>query len=180
VHDDVLSRLDLRRVGQVDVLHDAAELDPADIDWSQLNSQSFRYKLKKDPGNHNDLGRIKFMFPNKFSVYLHDTPSRKLFERSVRGFSSGCIRIEKPLALAGYVLREAPGWTDEAIRAAVNSGERRTVALPQKIPLHLLYLTAWVDAQGQVQFRMDPYQKDPALDRALRELPPRISDASAG
>ena len=158
----------------------AAELDPAGIDWSQVTAGNFRYKLKKDPGAHNDLGRIKFMFPNKFSVYLHDTPSRQLFERSVRGFSSGCIRIEKPVDLAEYVLRGAPGWTGDAIRAAIDSGTRRTVALPRKIPLHLLYLTAWEDGQGELQFRADLYQKDAALDRALQKPPPRGTQAPAG
>jgi murein L,D-transpeptidase YcbB/YkuD len=159
---------------------DAAELDPAGIDWSKITPQNFRFKLKKDPGAHNDLGRFKFMLPNKFSVYLHDTTSRRLFERNVRSYSSGCIRVEKPFDLAEYVLRDAPAWTGDAIRAAVASGERRTAVLPKRIPVHLLYLTAWVDGEGELQFRIDPYRMDPALDRALRDLSLRISEGAAG
>ncbi len=160
--------------------HGAAELDPAEIDWSRITPQNFRFKLKKDPGAHNDLGRFKFMFPNKFSVYLHDTTSRRLFERNARSYSSGCIRVEKPFDLAEYVLRDAPAWTSDAIRAAVASGERRTAVLPKRIPVHLLYLTAWVDGEGELQFRIDPYRMDPALDQALRDLSLRISEGAAG
>ena len=153
---------------------DAAELDPGSIDWNRVTSENFRYKLKKDPGSHNDLGRVKFMFPNRFDVYLHDTPSRKLFERSMRGFSSGCIRIEKPLDLADYVLRDSPGWSRDAVSAAIDTGQLRTIGLARKIPVHLIYMTAGVDSEGRVLFWQDIYQRDPALDRALKEKPPRF------
>ncbi|RPJ70505.1 MAG: peptidoglycan-binding protein [Desulfobacteraceae bacterium] len=152
---------------------EAAELDPDAIDWGGVPAANFRYKLRKDPGPKNDLGWVKFMFPNNFNVYLHDTPSRRLFERSMRGFSSGCIRIEKPLELAAFVLRDSPAWTTDAVMAAVDSGEMRTVTLPRKIPVHLIYMTAAVGAEGQVEFRPDIYQRDPVLDRALRAKPPR-------
>ena len=155
---------------------DAAELDPNGIDWTQVTDQNFHFKLKKDPGLHNDLGRIKFVFPNKFAVYLHDTPSKRLFERSMRGFSSGCIRIEKPMDLAEYVLRDSPGWSRDIVVAAIDSGTLRTVSLPRKIPLHLIYMTAGVDSEGRVQFWPDIYQRDPVLDRALQKAPPRDSD----
>jgi murein L,D-transpeptidase YcbB/YkuD len=112
------------------------------------------------------------MFPNKFSVYLHDTPSRKLFERSMRGFSSGCIRIEKPIDLAEYVLKGSPDWPREAVAAAVDSGAHRTVRLPRRIPIHLIYMTAGVNPDGRLQFWPDIYQRDPTLDRALRSAAP--------
>ncbi|MFO7709503.1 MAG: L,D-transpeptidase family protein [Desulfobacterales bacterium] len=152
----------------------AAELDPDEIDWGQVTAGNFRYRLMKDPGPHNDLGRVKFMFPNKFSVYLHDTPSKRLFERSMRGFSSGCIRIEKPLDLAVYVLGGSPEWSREAVTAAIDPGRLRTARLRQKIPVHLVYMTAGVDADGRVEFWQDIYQRDPTLDRALRQKPPRL------
>ncbi|MCU0560044.1 MAG: L,D-transpeptidase family protein [Desulfobacterales bacterium] len=152
----------------------AAELDPDEIDWSQVTAGNFRYRLMKDPGPHNDLGRVKFMFPNTFSVYLHDTPSKRLFERSMRGFSSGCIRIEKPLDLAVYVLGDAALWSHEAVTAAINTGQLRTVRLKQPIPVHLVYMTAGADADGGVAFWQDIYQRDAALDRALRQKPPRL------
>jgi murein L,D-transpeptidase YcbB/YkuD len=150
----------------------APEIDPAEVDWSQVTAQNFRFKLRKEPGPRNDLGRIKFMFPNKYSVYLHDTPSRALFARGARGFSSGCIRIEKPIELAELVLRGAPGWDRPAIEAAVESGGRRALSLPEKIPVHLAYLTAWVDREGATHFRPDIYGRDPVLDKALSARPP--------
>ena len=153
---------------------DAAELDPDAIDWGGVTAANFRYKLRKDPGPKNDLGRVKFMFPNNFNVYLHDTPSRRLFERSMRGFSSGCIRIEKPLELAALVLLDSPAWTPESVKAAVDSGRMRTVTLPRKIPVHLIYMTAAAGADGRVEFRPDIYQRDPVLDLALRAKPPRV------
>jgi murein L,D-transpeptidase YcbB/YkuD len=153
---------------------DAAELDPGGIDWTGVTAGNFRYRLKKDPGVHNDLGRIKFLFPNKFDVYLHDTPSKRLFERSMRGFSSGCIRIEKPLDLAAYVLTDSPGWSREAVSAAIDTGQLRTIGLTRKIPVHLIYMTAGADAEGRVLFWQDIYQRDPVLERALKEKPPRF------
>jgi len=153
---------------------DAAELDPSGIDWTGVTAENFRYKLKKDPGPHNDLGRIKFIFSNKFDVYLHDTPSKQLFERSMRGFSSGCIRIEKPLDLAEYVLKDSPGWSREAVSAAIDTGQLRTIGLARKIPVHLIYMTAGVDSDGRVLFWQDIYQRDPTLDRALKEKLPRF------
>lgn len=153
---------------------DAAELDPNGIDWTRVTAEDFRYKLKKDPGPHNDLGRVKFLFPNKFDVYLHDTPAKRLFERSMRGFSSGCIRVEKPLDLAEYVLRNSPGWSRDAVSAAIDAGQLRTIGLGRKIPVHLIYMTASVDSEGRVLFRQDIYGRDPVLDRALKEKPPRF------
>lgn len=153
---------------------DAAELDPSGIDWTGVTAENFRYKLKKDPGPLNDLGRIKFIFSNKFDVYLHDTPSKQLFERSMRGFSSGCIRIEKPLDLAEYVLKDSPGWSRDAVSAAIDTGQLRTIGLARKIPVHLIYMTAGVDSEGRVLFWQDIYQRDPTLDRALKEKLPRF------
>jgi murein L,D-transpeptidase YcbB/YkuD len=154
----------------------AAELDPDRIDWTEVGGQGFRYKFKKDPGSHNDLGRIKFMFPNKFAVYLHDTPSKRLFDRGMRSFSSGCIRIERPIELAEYALRNSNGWSRDAVVAAMDSGTNRTVRLPQKIPLHLIYMTAGVNSEGRLRFWPDIYQRDPVLDRALQKAPPQDSD----
>ena len=116
------------------------------------------------------------MFPNAFNVYLHDTPSRELFVRSQRDFSSGCIRVERPAELAHYVLREDPGWTPQAVRAAMESGQERSVTLPQPLPVHIQYWTAWVGSDGTVEFRRDIYDRDPRLDAALRLPPPSEPD----
>jgi murein L,D-transpeptidase YcbB/YkuD len=112
------------------------------------------------------------MFPNKFEVYLHDTPARHMFAMNQRDFSSGCIRIENPIDLAAYVLEDDPEWTREQILQAIESGEHQIVWLPEPITVHVLYWTAWVEGDGTTQFRNDVYDRDGPLDRALREGPP--------
>jgi murein L,D-transpeptidase YcbB/YkuD len=153
---------------------DALELDADTIDWTGFTAESFPYRLRQDPGPANALGRIKFMFPNKFNVYLHDTPARELFNQTVRAFSSGCIRIEQPLELAEYLLRADPGWSRPAILAAIDRGEEQTVRLPEPIRVYILYCTAWVDDDGSVQFRRDIYERDEAVADALSDLPPEM------
>ena len=145
----------------------ARELDPLAIDWSQISSAGFPYKLRQDPGPMNALGRVKFMFPNRFNVYLHDTPHRELFDRTVRTFSSGCIRLERPLELADYVLRGADGWSPGRIRSAVDGGQRKVVRLPEPLTVFLVYWTAWVEKEGMVHFRDDVYGRDKLLREAL-------------
>lgn len=125
-------------------------------------------RLRQRPGPENALGRVKFMFPNRFNVYLHDTPARELFARSARSFSHGCIRLEKPLALAEALLRRQ-GWTMEEIEEATRRSTPRTVNLDEPVPVHILYWTAWVDENGTTQFRRDVYGRDPAVARALRQ-----------
>jgi murein L,D-transpeptidase YcbB/YkuD len=123
-------------------------------------------KVRQRPGANNALGRIKFLFPNRFNVYLHDTPSRSLFGRTVRTFSHGCIRIEKPLDLAEYLLRGDPAWTREKIESRLGDGRERWIAVPRPLPVHVVYWTAWVDAAGVLQFRKDVYGRDrPVLER---------------
>ncbi len=141
----------------------------SEIDWSKLNGETMSFKFRQDPGPENALGRIKFMFPNKFDVYLHDTPERSLFSRAVRNFSSGCIRVERPLDLAEYVLRDDPAWSREKILEAIDDGMTRVIVLRNSIGVHLLYWTAWRTADGQVEFREDIYQRDAALYKALEQ-----------
>jgi murein L,D-transpeptidase YcbB/YkuD len=148
------------------------KVNPHTIDWSTVSAAHFPYRLRQDPGPGNALGRVKFVFPNRFQVYIHDTPSRELFARPVRAFSHGCIRLEKPLELAAYVLRDAPAWSHEAIDATVAQGVTRQVPLPQLLPVHLVYHTAWVDADGTVHFRADIYGYDQTQETAFEEKPP--------
>ena len=112
------------------------------------------------------------MFPNKFDVYLHDTPERWLFKRAVRDFSSGCIRVEKPLELAEYTLRDDPEWSRERLLAAIDAQETQVVSLRTPLNVHLLYWTAWLAEDGRAQFRQDIYLRDAALYRALEEQAP--------
>jgi murein L,D-transpeptidase YcbB/YkuD len=151
-------------------------VDASSVDWSQLGKE---YRLRQRPGAANPLGKVKFMFPNEFDVYLHDTPADHLFSRTERDFSHGCIRLEKPIELAEYLLRDDPKWTPEAIRAAIDSGAHDTIKLPRPIAVHLLYWTAWVEKDGTVQFRKDVYGHDARLEEALAEEPPlRLNPAA--
>lgn len=153
--------------------NDEEEIDPETINWQAVRPDSFPYLFRQDPGNDNALGRIKFMFPNKFDVYLHDTPSKQLFKRNVRAYSSGCIRIERPTELAAYLLQGESGWNQKTIEDTLESGAKTLVKLPSPIPVHLFYSTAWMDADGILNFRRDIYDRDERLANALHaELEP--------
>jgi len=147
---------------------DAPEINPVIIDWYRVNPSYFPYRLRQDPGPSNALGRIKFMFPNKFSIYLHDTPQRGLFKRASRDFSSGCIRIEKPVELAKYLLQNDPQWPNQKIMETIERGVTTVVRIKEPIPVHLLYWTAWVTETGTVHFGNDIYDRDPPLSKALK------------
>ena len=161
---DYLTRQGIRVFDSWD--HQAPELDPAGIIWENLSSRYFPYRLRQDPSDVNALGRVKFMFPNPQSVYIHDTPGKALFNRQKRIFSSGCVRVETPLDLAQYLL-DGQGWDRTRLEAAMMSGRRQTVVLDDPIPVHLVYFTAWVDADGTVNFREDIYNRDRDLLIAL-------------
>jgi len=124
----------------------------------------------------NALGRVKFMFPNSFSVYLHDTPSRELFAKAERAYSSGCVRISKPIELATLLLRHRPEWGRDQILAAIEQKVERTVLLNEPYDIHLLYWTAWADEDGSIQFRPDIYERDKRLAEAMQEKPPAAAD----
>ncbi len=147
------------------------EINPETINWSVVTADTLKYRFRQEPGSLNPLGRIKFMLPNRFDVYLHDTPSRRLFSENVRTFSHGCTRIEKPIELAEYVLRHAPGWTREKLLSAIEKGAEQKVMIPDPLNVHFLYLTAWVDERGLLQFRNDIYGRDKLLDEALLKKP---------
>jgi murein L,D-transpeptidase YcbB/YkuD len=152
-------------------------IDPATIDWSTVNRSTFPYRLRQDPGPLNALGRVKFMFPNAFNVYLHDTPSRELFASPDRSLSSGCIRLEQPVDLAAVVLNGTPGWDRAAIGGALASQKTVTVNLAQPMPVHLQHWTSWVQDDGSVAFRNDLYGRDERLDLALRERHEALASA---
>jgi L,D-transpeptidase YcbB len=146
---------------------DGAPVDPATVRWSDYTASNLPYVLRQDSGEDNALGRVKINFPNPHLVYLHDTPTRSLFDRSQRTFSSGCIRIERPLELVELLLADPAKWNSDAVRAAVDAGTTRTVPLPHQIPVLLIYWTADLDPDGRVVFKRDVYQRDARLLRAL-------------
>jgi L,D-transpeptidase YcbB len=150
----------------------ATRVDPRAIDWSSVSARNFPYRLRQDPGPRNALGRVKFMFPNPYHVYLHDTPSRELFAKAERAFSSGCIRLEKPIELAEYLLRDDPRWSRQSILSSIDRGREQVVHLPAPIPVHLFYWTTWMSDEGVVHFRKDIYERDHVLDGALRKAVP--------
>lgn len=143
------------------------EVDPHSIDWSRYGAKRLPpYQFRQDPGPDNALGLVKIMFPNPYLVYLHDSPSKSLYERDQRTFSSGCIRVQQAMELARLVLDD-PAWDASAIDAVVAQGETRTVNLKQPMPVLILYWTAQPRPDGQVIFRSDVYGRDPPLLAAL-------------
>lgn len=139
---------------------------PASVDVAVLPEllaaeERLPFRLRQPAGPGNALGRIKLKMSNPFDIYLHDTPDRALFSRRNRALSHGCIRIEQPLRLAELLLGE--GWGGERLPELIDAGESLTLALPEPVPVHVAYLTAWVDADGTIHFRDDLYGRDENL-----------------
>ncbi len=142
-------------------------VDLTAIDWTRVSASNFSLQLRQKPGPDNALGRVKFMFPNRFNVYLHDTPAHSLFARAQRAFSHGCIRLARPIDLAGQVLAVVPGWPRSRIDDVLQGKQRTVVRLPKALPVHLTYATVWLGQDGVVQFRPDIYGRDAKLEKAL-------------
>ena len=151
----------------LEVLRGDQVVDPSRVDWKRdVRNIAFRQR----PGPGNSLGLVKFQLPNPFNVYLHDTPDDALFLRPRRAFSHGCVRLEKPEALARWVLADVPGWSPARIAAGMRAGRESLVALPTPIPVSIGYFTVWVDADGTVRFFPDVYRHD-AAQAPLLDLP---------
>jgi len=137
-------------------------VSPTSVKWSRLSADYFPYFLRQEPGPDNPLGRIKFVFSNSAEIYIHDTPTRNLFARNKRSFSHGCIRIEKPVDLATYLLQglQNNAWSSRAIQAELRKGKNRTLMVPRPIPVHIVYKTVWTDQEGNLNFRPDIYDID--------------------
>lgn len=148
-------------------------LDSTRIDWANVDPDAFSYKLRQRPGAENALGRLKFMLPNDYAIYLHDTPARADFDANQRSFSHGCVRVADPEGLANAILAGQSDWTRDEIVAVVESGERKQVNLDENLPVQITYLTAWVDSDNRVHFRNDVYDRDQILADALTKNPRR-------
>lgn len=146
-----------------------AEVPSSSIDWAKVNPRTFPYIIRQEPGENNSLGLVKFMFPNKHSVYIHDTPARSLFEREDRALSHGCIRLQKPFEFAKLLLSFDPSWTDEKIKENMRLPKEKIVMLDRKIPVVVLYLTYWANNKGDYFFRKDIYSRDAEIYKSLRE-----------
>lgn len=146
-------------------------VDPGSVDWNDLDSTNFPYMIRQKPGPRNALGLVKFLFPNRFDIYMHDTPGDHLFQRSRRALSHGCIRLEHPAKFAEYVLEGMDEWTPDRIESAMNAEEQRQVMLKRPIPVYILYLTAFA-REGEVHFRPDLYDADTRGMERLGKAPP--------
>jgi len=124
-------------------------------------------RVRQKPGPKNSLGLVKFLFPNSYNIYLHDTPAKSLFEKSARAFSHGCIRLGEPEKLADYLLKDDPNWTPEKIKTAMHAGMEKYVTLKNPVPVYIGYLTAFVDNQGRINIRDDVYKRDGALEKTI-------------
>jgi murein L,D-transpeptidase YcbB/YkuD len=163
-----LSRMHMRLLGA----HDE-DINPASVDWSMERSPNFT--VRQDAGNWNALGNLKIDMPNPYSVYMHDTDTRKLFSDDYRFDSHGCTRVDNVRDLAAWILQDGPpGWDRAAIDAGIAAGQTHIINLPRKIPVAWVYLTGWVTRDGTVQFRDDIYKHDERLDRDA------LADAAAG
>ncbi|MFI5172586.1 MAG: murein L,D-transpeptidase [Chitinophagales bacterium] len=140
-------------------------IDVSNVDWNKYTKMP--YRIRQKPGGSNSLGWVKFLFPNEHNIYFHDTPSRNLFSESQRNFSHGCIRLEEPKKFAEYLLRNDSTFTQQKIDSLYYLGKETYVKLKEKIPVYLVYFTAWVDENGNINFRKDIYGHDAKLEKTL-------------
>jgi murein L,D-transpeptidase YcbB/YkuD len=136
-----------------------------------MSDKNIDFKLRQEAGPQNIMGQVKFLIPNKYNIYLHDTPYREDFPKTVRMFSHGCIRLEKPLDLAEYVLRDSPGWRRTKIETVVARIMEQSPLLKSQVPVHILYATVWRDGDGSIQWREDVYGLDRKLGSAFYRTP---------
>jgi murein L,D-transpeptidase YcbB/YkuD len=141
----------------------ADTIPPREVNWEELTEDNFPVRFVQLPGKSNSLGKMKFMFPNNYNIYLHDTPADRLFNYDDRAFSHGCIRLEKPLELAEVLLYGQ--LKPEEIEEILDNEETISVALNNKVPVHIIYQSAWVDHEGRLNFRDDIYGLDKRFDK---------------
>lgn len=157
-------------------------VSPRAIDWHEVGPGNFPYTLKQAPGPENALGPVKFDFPNDHAVFLHGTPTVKLFDKQDRFFSSGCVRTQKPIDLAKFVLKDDPEWPASRIDEVLKTAKTTLVQLKNPLPVHITYMTAWVDEDGVMQFRKDAYSYDdlPSLPSSITEQMVASNESRAG
>ncbi len=148
------------------------EVNPLELPWEKLSASNFPYSVVQQPWENNALGRVKFIFPNRYAVYLHDTPSRSLFSRSNRAFSAGCVRVKDPLEFAEVLLDDREKWSLQQLSDIVDSREpQRRIYLDREVDVMLMYWTTSPTRGGRLQFHADVYGKDPAALAALNAVP---------
>jgi len=143
-------------------------IDPATVNWHSDDAKAGRYKLRQSPGSGNALGAVKFLFPNPYDVYLHGTNKPSLFAKQVRTLSHGCVRLPDATGFAEAILTTDPAWSRERIDAILQKGDNRSVKLDKPLPVHLVYQTAWVGEQGEINFRNDSYGRDKRIAEEMK------------
>ncbi len=138
------------------------------INWPAVTAENWPFLLKQPPSRSNALGRVKFMFPNRWNIYLHDTPAKSLFQRDVRAFSHGCIRLNDPFEFAYRLLAPQTDDPEGLFHARLSTGRETVVPLERHVPVHLVYRTAFTTPRGELQFRGDIYGRDARILEALR------------
>lgn len=136
------------------------QISSQDIDWANVSTDDAAYDFRQEPGDNNALGLVKFEFPNRFAVYLHDTPAKSVFDLPLRDLSHGCVRLEKPFDLLSYLMKDDPEWDTERVNEVVSTHKTTYVTLKKPIPIYITYLTVWIDDNGVVNYRNDIYNRD--------------------
>ena len=152
----------------MEVLSGENVINPDNINWNQYKN-SVPYTFRQKPGKNNALGKMKFLFPNNYHIYLHDTPAKYLFNSNKRAFSHGCIRVENPLKLANYLLRNNVAWNPQRVDEILRTDQQVGIRINPTVPVYIAYFTAWVDGEGQLNFRNDLYQLDAKLSKEIFE-----------
>lgn len=168
----VLARSNIRML----VRGSGQEVDSTMIDYSAYTEDNFPFVLQQRPSRSNALGRVKFMFPNKYNIYLHDTPSKSLFNRDARAYSHGCVRVQNPFDLAHTLLSLQEDDPESAFDAVLRTGRETRIDLAAPIPVHLVYRTVWIDGEGDAQYRHDVYGRDKLVFKALAAAGVTIPD----
>ena len=156
------------------------EINPKLVNFNQYTAENFPFRVKQNPNSANALGRVKFMFPNQFSIYLHDTPHRELFVKDARAFSNGCIRLQEPIELAEVLLKGQVPDPQASIDGWLAAKSERYVYLDQPLPVYIMYRSAWADPDGTIQYRADIYGRDGEVFRALEAKGVSLPDAAQG
>ena len=149
----------------MEVISGGKVINPRTINWNKYSRIPF--EIRQKPGNDNSLGKMKFLFPNSYSIYLHDTPAKELFDRNKRDFSHGCIRVENPKKLAMHLLKNDKTWTQEKVDKVLETSKETAISILPNIPVYITYFTAWVDINGNLNFRNDIYNLDDDLAKEI-------------
>lgn len=170
VNNEILPKLkrdpNYLSANNMEVVSGGNVINSSSINWDKY-SKNIPFEIRQKPGNNNSLGKMKFLFPNSFNIYLHDTPSKELFDRNKRDFSHGCIRVENPMKLAMHLLKKDKIWNQEKVDKVLKTNTETGIAIKPNMPVYIVYFTAWVDVDGNLNFRNDIYNLDEELAKEI-------------